>query len=392
MMKRLLVSALALGLIASGAMAVSLTPIAPIGSDTSTVAKAVTPNGIVVGKSTSTGFIWDATNGTRAVLSSDNAQADDLFGAGYRTVNGSPQLVLFGMSAGPYPTNWFSNDDGMTWGPKVRDTGKSAAYPASNGMAVTPGSDVFYNALRVGDFTMYVAKGQGNPAAVTYDVKSTGSYKSSIQGVSGTGVGVGRRKDGFGIYQNTTFTATGTGGATQAFFEGLIPGSLYGEAWSISSDSSAIFGLSPVADGRPDNWPYKYTVGVGIAELPTLPGTEGSVTRGLPYGASQSGEWAVGMDYVGTERAALWHCPGSDPANWTVTDLTTYFADKGMLGNFSRLHRAFSVAEDGNGGIWVAGIGVWSDATTRGWVAYIPEPATLTLLLLGGLPLLRRRH
>lgn len=129
-----------------------------------------------------------------------------------------------------------------------------------------------------------------------------------------------------------------------------------------------------------------------IVELPTFADTAGSTSNGLVYGSSQTGDFAVGMNYRGTEKAVLW-----DTAGMTITDLTEYFAAKGMLGNFSRLSRAYGVAEDGTGGLWITGQGVWSadggvTNYTRGFVAWVPEPASMILLALGSLLVIRRRR
>ncbi|MBI4580755.1 MAG: PEP-CTERM sorting domain-containing protein, partial [Planctomycetes bacterium] len=179
------------------------------------------------------------------------------------------------------------------------------------------------------------------------------------------------------------------------YFVNGLDGTFLGEGFAVSGDGTRAYGMSPVSDGRPGNWPFMITnpgASQTIVELPTFPDTGGSVTNGVVYGASMDGQYASGMNYRGTEKAVLW-----DTVNMTITDLTDYFSGQGMLGNFTRLSRAYSVAADGSGNIWVTGQGVWTPdggATnyTRGFVALIPEPSTMLFLGLGGLALLRRRH
>lgn len=392
MIKRALVAAIVSALVASGAMAVGLTDIAPLSGQTTSLARGVTSDGIVVGASGTQGFIWDAANGARSILSSDGAGAENAYGVGYRTVNGQQQLVITGRSAG-YFTQWFSNDAGVSFGPKFRDQSYAPVIPECNGTAGTA-TDLAWSIVGVNNLNQRLAQSSGAngayPMANVAQQNASVPYKSSIQGISGTGVGVGRVKDAIGFYQNTTFTWNNTGSdPAVAYFAGL-DGSNYGEAWAISNDGTSIAGVSSVLD-RAGSWGYK-RIGGTTYELPYLPGTTGSTVLVQPYGISQTGDWVAGKDYVGAERAALWYTPGTDTANWSVIDLTTYFQNRGQLGWFSKLTRAYSVAEDGNGGVWVSGWGTNTAGTQRAFVAYIPEPATASLLLLGGLAMLRRRR
>jgi hypothetical protein len=104
------------------------------------------------------------------------------------------------------------------------------------------------------------------------------------------------------------------------------------------------------------------------------------------------------MNYLGTEKAALWDTGDPNPANWTVVDLTDFATSQGIIDGWVRLTRAYSVGINPSTGNPVAtGLGVWSPdggttLYTRAWIMEVPEPTTLTFLALGGMLLSRRRR
>jgi len=381
-----------LGAACSVAWAASITQIPPYTDQTSSQGRAITTaNGkvVVVGVSGTYGIIWDAVNGTRWVLSSDNAGATICTGVAYRIDGANTQLVVHGRSAG-WNTNWFSNDDGVTWLVKRRDTGfPSSNYGGELATANTLGAlgldDSWYQTWWAvpGFMQWYTDKGIGTAPGTIPDpptLNVAGRDKKNIPsgqefsaiGVSGTGLAVGRRKADGANYSNYKIQWLGDGTGNAVYFKGLAGNNL-GQAWSVSMDGTKIFGMSPVSDGRVGTFPYMYTVATDtIVELPVLSLTQGSVTNGLPYGASWDGRFAVGMSYRGQERAALW-----DTQTMTVYDLTDVFNAAGLLApsGFSRLYRAYSVATDASGDIWVTGVGIWAaDSSVRGFVAQLPDP------------------
>ena len=90
-------------------------------------------------------------------------------------------------------------------------------------------------------------------------------------------------------------------------------------------------------------------------------------------------------------KAIIWDTTGTWDTTGqakTVRDLLTT-AGISVDSNWQALTRVTSMSDDGK---TIAGTGKWIDGTTRGWVATIPEPASVLLLTLGGLSLLRRRR
>jgi hypothetical protein len=365
---------------------------------TNSTARAITPDGrYIVGQvsgGTGTypvkGIMWDAQTaapvlGTQRptypgwIISSDNAASTIATGIGYRVpAPGVTQIVIHGSTSSG--TCLFStNDSGMTWGTKNRvnlSTYPNQSYGAANTLGTNAIDDKCYFGFlwQSGlDDLLEVVGGSGGvapeyKAALILDEKGLGqSDTGTVAGASGTGVAVGYRQTG-GVKNNYKLLWTGTGTPTPSNFNGL-DGTTAGEIWAISSDGTRIFGRSPVSDGRAGTWPYMYD-GTTIVELPTYPDTAGSTSNAVPYGASTDGRYVVGMNYRGTEKAVLWD---TQPLGIPM-DLTVYFSSLGMLGNFTRLSRAYSVGVATNGDVCIAGEGAWTPDGgttfyTRGFVA-----------------------
>jgi len=413
MKKRLLwMTALAVAVIANGAMGLILTMIPPNGADTTSSGRAIviSPNGagpIAVGQSgTATGIIWDYTNGTRWVVSSDGAGSTVVTGLGYRCTPGGQQLVAHGLTTSGHNL-YASMDDGVTWGVKNRLT-NTYGNPFSIGTANTLGVSSIVDpdgtkkayfgfawnqkSSTSKQFAVVTASDGPAPdykATLSVATASSTSDSSDIQGVAGTGLSVGKR--GANAYW---VSAAGAKGLINTL------NGTAGAARGISADATHVVGFGTVTDGRTGSYPWLNKglipgVSGGTAvELPVLAGASGYATNGVAYCVSQTGDWIGGMNYPGVERAVLWDA--RDEGAISVIDLTQFFADYGHLGSFVRLTRAYSVYDLGGGNVWVTGEGVWSPdggvtLYTRGFVGMVPEPATLGLLLLG-LPLLRRRR
>ena len=158
----------------------------------------------------------------------------------------------------------------------------------------------------------------------------------------------------------------------------LTGGSFASQARDVSADGSVVVGMSDSASGTEA---FRWTSGgdmVGLGDL------EGGSFGSQAYGVSADGTVVVGggTSVTGTE-AFIW-----DQINGmrSIQDM--------LINDFSldltgwKLNTASSISADG---LTIVGYGNSPNGYIAGWVATIPEPATLTMLALGGLRILRRR-
>ena len=391
---------------AVSAFSSSLSLVPTLDGDTSNEARAITADGrYVVGLSGSRGFLYPVGSASAInVLSSDNAQATIATGVGYRTSGGITELIIAGLSSG-YVTEWMTSDGGATFGPKRRNTAfTSNVMPSANALGATTGLDTYYVTSWINGNGQSVYLGQGSGpwvATMNYSSKGITSTDSSrMNSVSASGRAVGWRING-GIRKNYMLTWNGTATPAAVYFKGL-DGSEAGQAFAVSADGNTVFGQSPIV-GDANNFGYKI-VNPGASQyinpLPLFGDEAGSTSLQVPYGCTADGSFAVGMDYRGTERAVLWDTHKLDSSLWTITDLTDLASAEGILGGFSRLTRAYSVGQEPDGDLVIAGIGSWSPDggvtpyTTRAFVmtVMIPEPTSLSLLVLGAAAVVASRR
>jgi len=356
--------------------------------------RAVTPDGrYAVGfhgawsTSAASGFLYDVQQKILRgpIVTPDGATAAALTGAGYRRYNGQAQLVLDGWSAG-WHANFMTPDGGLSWGAQRQDTGLGSAPsgPAANSLAGTD-SDAFYATFRHHASNpgnpVYVGRATGAwPAVLVWDTKGipSGIY-AAMNAVSATGRAVGYRTDSAGARCNYALQWNGLGTPDNWFFNGL-DGTTKGEAFSISANGRFVFGRSPKPSGGTTNYGYKAVLSAAvpaavesISELPGFPDNAGSPNLAAPDGCTADGRYAVGMSYRGLEKAVLWDTGDPNPGRWTVVDLTAVAADQGVLGEFSRLTRAYSVGTNVAGELVIGGVGV-ANGQTRGFVLTLKLP------------------
>jgi hypothetical protein len=362
---------------------VTLTNIPLLSGDTSNDARAITPDGrLVAGISGSRGFLYGVNTANIVnVVSSDGAQSTNLTGVGYRT-NGSRQEVVLSGLAGGWFTAWMTTNGGATYGAKIQVTsGKKPTVPLANGLAGAA-ADVFYSTWTdegtggTDNWGSRVGQGSGPwPASPVWGQKDVPKPDTcQMNGVSSRGRAVGWRRNGTTLaYAN--YVADWQGSTTPAMwnFTGL-DGTTAGQAYSVSADGTVIFGMSPKGSATGStNYGYKavFTAAfpgaaaqMSLSQLPNFPDTTGSLSLAIPYGCSSDGKYAVGMNYRGVEKAVLWDTDDSNPAKWTVVDLTDVAAANGILGSFARLSRAYSAGVNAAGALVIVGVGV--DTNTPG--------------------------
>ena len=408
----------------------SLAAIPLLGSDTSNEARAITPDGVfVVGLSgTTAGFLYNATNGYLVQpLNLYGYSAQIAAGVGYRTAtdpynppNTRTELVLSGLGGFALPyyhTVFMTTDGGTNWDYGVQIyAGKKPTVPVANGLAGSTG-EVFYatwtdqGPASGDDWGLFVCEYSGPwyPATVAYDTKNVPKPNSLTQmnGIASKGRAVGWRLNS-GDYINYIVDYNGPSTTGAIWSSAGLDGSISGQAYSVSADGTVIFGISPkgVATGI-TNFGYKAVFDTNFpgtatqlstAQLPNFPDVTGSPTNAtgtvnlaVPYGCTPDGKLAVGMNYRGIEKAVFWNTSDADTNKWTVTDLTDLAQANGILGEFTRLSRAYSIGTNTLGEKVVVGVGVDtnSPANTRAFVmkfTAIPPalaPARITSILPG---------
>ena len=381
---------------------VTLIPIPTLTGDSSNEARAMTSDGrYVVGLSgTNDGFFYDSvSNWLVRPVSSDGAAAQIVTGVGYRTNPGTQQeIVLSGISAGWF-TTWMTTNSGLTWGPRISAAPiKKTVVPVANGLAGTS-SGVFYSVwMDEGpntihdDWSMYVNRFAGT-WPMTPAVSSKGFARpatAAVNSICGKGRAVGWQKT-TATSPSINYVADFNGAASTLVRWNVygLDGTTKGEAFSVSADGSAVFGMSPVVAGAvTNNYGYKAvfdTTFPGPAtqlstnRLPNLPDTAGSANLAIPYGCSADGQYAVGVDFrSGIEKAVLWNTRDASPTNWTVTDLTGLAVASGAQGTFARLARAYSMATNTAGNLVITGVGLDTNnpARTRAFLMTLGQPAT----------------
>ena len=381
---------------------ITLRSIPLLPGDSSNEGRALSPDARwVTGVSGSRGFIYNTqTTNLFNVVSADNAQATALTGLGYRTQAGQQEIVVSGLASNAFSTtNWFTvfmTTNGTSFANKVQISGgtiKVPVLPLANGLAGTS-SNVFYATWsdnNASDYQEYVGRySNAWPVVPQWDIKGIPKpTPAGMNGISSAGRAVGWRGNPKASY---VLDWNGGGSTSPWFFTGL-DGTTAGEALAVSADGTEIYGRSPVLDGRPGSWGYKKTVAatmpgpaaeLSVDELPNFLDTDGaSGSAAAPYGCTADGKFAVGTSYRGLETAVLWDTRDSNPARWTVTDLTTLAQANGGLNSFTRLVRAYSVVSNAGANLTITGYGLDGSGSKRAFIMTVPPPSAPVVTITG---------
>jgi len=204
-----------------------------------------------------------------------------------------------------------------------------------------------------------------------------GSFDSGAFGVSGDGsvvVGWSQSEQGREAFRWADGVMTGLG-----FFPG-------GSYWSIATDVSAnglvVIGNGKSAASGSNTEAFRWTEETGIVGLGDLPGGEfESEARAV----SADGAVVVGRSDM-RYHSDMWEAFIWDEVN-AMRRLHDVLTDLGLDLMGWRLKEAWGVSDDG---LTIVGEGRNPLGRSEGWIAQIPEPATISLLILG-LPALCRR-
>ncbi len=156
---------------------------------------------------------------------------------------------------------------------------------------------------------------------------------------------------------------------------GHLPGGgVNSKAFDVSADGSVVIGFSDSTSGLEV---FRWTQSTGMVSL-----AEG--VWGKAYGTSADGSVVVGRADLGTGVEAF----VCDDTNGMRSLRSLLVDDYGLDLTSWILYDAQSISDDG---LTIVGYGYNPLGDTEAWIAVIPEPATLSLLVLGGLALIRRR-
>jgi probable HAF family extracellular repeat protein len=210
-----------------------------------------------------------------------------------------------------------------------------------------------------------------------------GIFDSTACGVSGDGsVIVGNSRSSLGEEAFRWTSATGMVGL------GALPGGSFNSyADAVSADGLVVVGYSSSDDGsgQAGRQAFRSTAESGMVGLGDLPGgLPGGEFSSEAFDLSADGSVIVGFGNSDLGREAIFWTPSMGMRN-----LKGLLEDLGLDLSGWTLTEARGISADGR---TIVENGYNPMGNTEAWVATIPEPATLTLLALGGaLALLRRR-
>jgi len=144
---------------------------------------------------------------------------------------------------------------------------------------------------------------------------------------------------------------------------GRLQGDLFSQAFAVSAGGSVVAGLS-AADSQHEQ-AFRWTAQTGMLGLGFLPGSDRSEATGI----TEDGSVIIGNSGVGF----IWD------STHGMRDLRNYLQTAGVDVSAWSYLVAGDISADGT---ILSGFGSFN-GITQGWIAVIPEPGTMSLLLVG---------
>ncbi len=311
---------------------------------------AVSANGSTVAGN---GFVWHANTGLAALpfTRANGVSAD-----------GSIIVGRNGTRAVRWDGNVVRDLNTFGWG----------EYSTANGVS-GDGSVVVGNGATDGDF----------PETKGYRWTSGNGTQSCGSGITG------------GLYENWGAIAASNDGSVVVGNQGytprafrwtagsgpveLFPDLPYSTATGVSSDGS-IIAATIATDSPSDRHATRLVLGSSAQVLGELPGGESSSANGI----SGNGTIVVGLSgSTDGNRAAMW------ASSVSPQSITNFLSTAGVVGHAGwTLTEATAISSDGS---TIVGVGLNASGSSESWVATIPAPASVPLLVAAGVFTMRRR-
>ncbi len=201
-----------------------------------------------------------------------------------------------------------------------------------------------------------------------------GGFRSLAWAASEDGsviVGTGESENGTEAFRWENGVMTGLGDLPGGGFRSI--------ALNVSADGSVVIGQAQRGEELDEAYRWKDGVMVGLGDLP------GGVVESTPFGMTPDGSIIVGSGFTESGfEAFIW-----DETNG-MRNLNDIMAnDYGLdITGWTALC-ARSISADG---LTIAGVGTNPQGFQEGWIAHIPEPNTLSILVVGAVMLTNRKR
>ncbi len=346
-------------------------PLIDLGADE--IPNDVSADGVVVsGNGAAGGFIWTQANGQKTV-------GNDVVGVEHHA-----GTVWLGGNISPNAHRW----DGT-----VAGAGAWTQLPLMGGRdwkakgigVKSDQSDVWIAGYANDDGNPYKSAGRYKQSAnstAAYSLPPGGHDHSYFYASSNVGNFCGQYQYGGSPPGGGARNAMRSNGVALDTLMGPASTSRQGAAHAISSDGNVKVGFSNRAAGleQATYWPASDTP----TAIPYVAGSGQEWCRA--YEVNGDGSMIAGRDYTFATTSNIWWIWTSTGGTQTVSSyLTSLGVD--LTGWDPATMRIEGMSDDGS---VICGQGDMPGGSMHGWV--IPEPATLSLLALGGLLLLRRRR